>query len=237
MKITQFRNYQEMSRQAAVMVVSELERNEKILLCAPTGSSPAGLYKEMEKFSRQGKADFKHLRIIKLDEWGGLSENHPSTCENFLRSRLLEPLGIPDSAYISFQSNPADPHEECIRIRKELELQGPIDLCILGLGTNGHLGLNEPGPSLEPYCHRAELSPESLQHEMIRSMDPKPGYGLTLGMMEIISSRKIILLVSGKNKKEVIEQLLNKKISAELPASLLWLHRDVECMIDETSRS
>lgn len=234
MKITPFRNYQEMSRQAAELVVSEVERNEKLLLCAATGASPTGLYQELHRCSKQGKADFNLMRIIKLDEWGGLSENHPGTCETFLRNRLLKPLGIPDSAYISFQSNPADPFEECSRIRKELEIQGPIDLCILGLGTNGHLGLNEPGPFLESYCHRAELSPESLQHQMIRSMDPKPGYGLTLGMMEILASRKIVLLVSGKNKKQVFEHLLSKKITAELPASLLWLHRDVECMIDET---
>jgi len=124
--------------------------------------------------------------------------------------------------------------EEFPIIRLKLESQGPIDLCILGLGTNGHLGLNEPGPSLEPYCHKARLSKETLQHQMIASLQQKPVYGLTLGMMELLSSKKIILLITGQKKGQVIERLLTKKISSDLPASLLWLHKDVQCMIDSS---
>lgn len=115
-----------------------------------------------------------------------------------------------------------------------MESQGPIDLSILGLGTNGHLGLNEPGPSLEPYCHKARLSKETLEHQMIASMKQKPEYGLTLGMMELLSSKKIILLITGQNKGEVIKRLLTKELSSDLPASLLWLHKDVYCLIDST---
>lgn len=115
-----------------------------------------------------------------------------------------------------------------------MESQGPIDLSILGLGTNGHLGLNEPGPSLEPYCHKARLSIETLEYQMIGSMKQKPEYRLKLGMMELLSSKKIILLITGQNKGEVIKRLLTKELSSDLPASLLWLHKDVYCLIDST---
>ena len=155
--------------------------------------------------------DLSQLRIIKLDEWGGLPHMHPVNCEQYLRKHLLDPLAIPGKNYISFASDPLDLQEECNRVRLELESQGPIDLSILGLGTNGHLGLNEPGPYLEPYCHKARLSEETLQHQMIASMKQKPAYGLTLGMMELLSSKKIILLITGQNKGGGDKALTYKK--------------------------
>ena len=113
-----------------------------------------------------------------------------------------------------------------------METQGPIDICILGLGANGHLALNEPAAQLEPQAHVASLSEESLQHPMIASLEQKPSYGLTLGMEEILSSRLIIMLVSGKGKKQIAELFLKGKVSTELPASFLWQHPNVECLVD-----
>jgi galactosamine-6-phosphate isomerase len=234
MKVTYFDSYETMSRQAGELIAAEIAGQKNLLLCAATGRSPEGAYMELVRHSKEGDIDVSRIRIIKLDEWGGVPHNHPVSCENYLRHHLLDPLGIPGKNYISFASDPPDLQEECNRIRLELESQGHIDLCILGLGTNGHLGLNEPGPSLEPYCHIARLSQETLQHQMIASLKQKPVYGLTLGMMELLSSKKIILLITGQKKGEVIERLLTKKISSDLPASLLWLHQDVQCMIDSS---
>jgi len=234
MNVSYFDNYEAMSQQAGELIVAEIVEQKNLLLCAATGRSPEGAYKEVVRHSKESDIDFNRLRIIKLDEWGGVPHNHPVTCEHFLRHHLLDPLGIPGKNYISFASDSFNLQEECNRIRLELESQGPIDLCILGLGTNGHLGLNEPGPSLEPYCHKARLAKETLQHQMIGSLKQKPVYGLTLGMMELLSSRKVILLITGQKKGEIIERLLTKKISSDLPASLLWLHKDVECMIDSS---
>lgn len=159
--------------------------------------------------------------------------NTPPTCEYYLENHLIGPLQIGKDRYISFQSNPRDPAEECSRIQQELAKAGPIDICILGLGMNGHLALNEPGEFLKVGVHVAELSKSSLMHPMIKEMNVKPSYGLTLGMKDILQSASIILLNSGAKKKEITVQLLNAKISTALPASMLWRHSNAVCLIDQ----
>lgn len=235
MQITHCRSYQEMSDMAASLVMEELVKKPDLLLCAATGSSPEGLYRELARTAGKDASLFHQMRVMKLDEWGGVPAYYPVTCEFFLKKKLLEPLDISKDRYFSFASDPDDPEAECLRMRSILEREGPIDVCILGLGRNGHLGLNEPSPELEPYCHVAELSADSIQHNMIASLDRKPKYGLTLGMKDIFSSRKIILLLSGKGKKEVSEKFLTGKVSTDLPASLLHLHPGVECLSDGKS--
>jgi len=235
MQITPSENFQEMSVLAADLVQEELVKKPELLFCAATGSSPAGLYEEMGARYRSKPGLFDRMRIIKLDEWGGVPDNHPVTCEYFIRKRLLEPLAIPGERYFTFHSDPEDPELECETIRRTLLEEGPIDLCILGLGQNGHLGFNEPAETLEAKCHVAQLKELSLEHDMISSMEVKPRYGITLGMEEILAARKIILLVTGKGKKEVIQRLMEKNVSSELPASFLWEHPHTDCLVDRSS--
>ena len=221
-----------MSRKAASLVLEDIKKKPELLLCTATGSSPEGLYRELATTAENEKELFKQLRILKLDEWGGITKNHPVSCEYFLREKLLTPLGIPRERYISFASDPENPAGECSRISSLVETQGPIDICILGLGANGHLALNEPAAQLVPQAHVASLSEESLQHPMIASLVQKPSYGLTLGMEEILSSRQIIMLVSGKEKKHMAAKFLEGKVSTSLPASFLWQHPQVECLVN-----
>lgn len=150
----------------------------------------------------------------------------------FLQENLLQPLQITPDRYFAFESNPDIPQQECNRMQEVINKQGPIDICVLGLGRNGHIGFNEPADSLHPYCHVATLSPESMQHAMATAMHTKPTYGMTLGMRDILNAKKIILLITGNHKRQVLEQLLKQEISTQLPASFLWLHADVECLID-----
>jgi len=173
------------------------------------------------------------LRVVKLDEWLGVRAGDAATCEHFLRSRILEPLEIEAERYISFDSETADPLRECARVDGELERRGPIDLCILGLGKNGHVGLNEPGPSLRLHCHVAKLSEQTLGHAMMSSRETKPAYGLTLGIGDILHSRKIVLLVTGGGKERVIARFLDGTVTTDLPASFLWLHHDLEVFVDD----
>lgn len=233
MNISYCSDYGEMSRLAAALVLEALSVKPDLLLCAATGSSPDGLYSELAGMASENREAFDHFRLLKLDEWGGIPENHTVSCEYYLRKKLVHPLDIPTERYISFQSNPGDPEQECKRIQSLLEKEGPIDLCILGLGQNGHLGLNEPATELNASCHAARLSEESLQHPMIAPLDNKPEYGLTLGMEEILASRQIIMLLSGREKKAVAELFLEGTVSNELPASYLWKHGQTECLVDK----
>jgi galactosamine-6-phosphate isomerase len=230
------RDYREMSGEAAARVIAAAVAKSDSLLCAPAGNSPAGLYRELIR-EAEGKPDlFRSMRVVKLDEWLGLPASDAATCEHFLRSRLLDPLAVTAERYITFDPETADPQRECANVQGELERQGPIDLCILGLGKNGHVGLNEPGPSLQPHCHVAKLSGETLRHAMFGSRESKPAYGLTLGIGDILDARKIVLLVTGEGKERIIARFLDGTVTTDLPATLLWLHRDLEVFLDDSCR-
>lgn len=234
MHITHCKSYVQLSNLAATMVLDELSKKQDLLICTATGHSPTGLYQQLGAQALKNGALFKSIRIIKLDEWGGIPMDDDITCESYLKKNLLTPLKVDTDRYISFNTNAENISIECERIQKTLKEKGPIDICILGLGANGHIGFNEPASFLQPDCHQAVLSPQSLSHQMIESAQNKPTYGLTLGIKNILDSKKIILLITGANKHQVTKQLLSKKVTTQLPASLLWLHPYVECLIDET---
>jgi galactosamine-6-phosphate isomerase len=223
-----------MSQGAAASVMAALSAKRDSLLCLATGHSPAGLYGELVTGSRTRPDLFRRLRIVKLDEWSGVPAGDPASCEHYLRSRVLDPLGIDARRYLSFATEAADPLGECARVSSELGRHGPIDVCILGLGKNGHLGLNEPGPSLQPHCHVASLTDQTREHVMVGGRTLKPVEGLTLGMSDILQSRKIVLLIAGKGKDDAVARFLEGAVTTEVPATFLWLHADVEVWLDES---
>ena len=235
MNIKYCENYNQISQLAHDSIVSDLKKNPKQLLCLATGNSPTGLYKHISSTYKAQPQYFKDFNIIKLDEWGGLEMTNPSSCEFYLQEHILNPLEVSNDRFISFKSNATDPKKECKRIQTEIEKKGPIDICVLGIGVNGHIGFNEPADSLSANCHVAQLAQTSMQHQMVDHIKDKPCYGITLGMGDILQSKKIILLITGANKQPITEQLLTKKITTQLPASLLWLHPNVECYIDSES--
>jgi galactosamine-6-phosphate isomerase len=226
-------NYERLSLQGAALVIAAIEQKPDLLLCAATGNSPIGLYRELARKAATGPGLFRSLRAIELDEWGGLRDTDDGSATRYLRERLLNPLAISADRFMAFDSA-TDPSEACRKMRSELERSGPIDLCVLGLGMNGHIGFNEPGPSLVPDCHVARLSEETRRHAMTRSMSAPPEFGLTLGMKEILASRQIVLLVTGAGKERTLTRLLTGEVATTLPASLLWLHGNVECFVDQT---
>jgi galactosamine-6-phosphate isomerase len=214
------------------MLLADLDNNTQQLLCAATGNSPQGLYENLAASFKEGPEYFRDLGIVKLDEWLGLPPESTGSCEYYLQQYLVKPLDIPKDRYIGFSQNATEIDKECTRVEKQIASWGGIDWCILGLGTNGHLGFNEPGEVLVSDSHKALLSEESRQHPMIRGYQEKPKYGLTLGMRAILQSRKIILLLTGSLKRQTITALLSKNISTRLPASFLWLHPEVYCFRD-----
>ena len=235
MKVQYCTNYEEMSQRASDSLMAHLKAKSNQVICTATGYSPEGMYHKLATIYKDHPEYLNAITIVKLDEWGGLSNDDPDTCQTYLINKILLPLQIPDNRTISFQSDSKVPEEECKRIQKEIDDKGPIDICVLGLGKNGHIGFNEPAESLSAGCHVGQLSETSMQHQMTRAMSHKPKYGLTLGMADILKSKKIIFLITGSYKEKIIEQLLTAKITTHLPASLLWLHPHVECYIDSES--
>src|SRR5688500_3114757 len=144
-------DHETVSRHGADWIYQRLEEHPRAICCLASGATPTRTY---ELLAERGTADrraFADVRLLKLDEWGGLPRQAAATCESHLRRTLVEPLGLSDR-FVGFDSDPADPEAECARIAGWLEQQGPIDVCVLGLGVNGHLGFNEPAEQLQPHA-------------------------------------------------------------------------------------
>ena len=231
-----FPDHEAVSRQAAEWISARLRERPTSLLCLASGATPTRTYQLLVEGGLKEESLFAECRILKLDEWGGLPIDDPATCDQHLRAGIVTPLGLA-SRYVGFDSNPEDAHAECARIAAWLGENGPIDICVLGLGTNGHLGFNEPAEFLQPHAHVAELSPASLAHAMIAQSAGRPIYGLTLGMADLMQSRHVLLLVTGAQKSKPVEQLLSGHITTQFPASLLQLHPKVQLLCDAAAFS
>jgi galactosamine-6-phosphate isomerase len=229
------KNYEEMSQLGAELVFEEVQNMPDLLFCAASGNSPSGLYQRMVQKHQESHGFFDWMRVIKLDEWVGLPGDSPFTSEYDVQEKLVKKLGIGANRYISFDAHTKDPQKECDRIQDELEDSGPIDICILGVGINGHLALNEPADHLQTYCHVAKLSATTLSSGMIEKVGIPLSQGMTMGMGNIFESRKIIVFFTGKGKKPAMEKFLTKEISSQLPVSMLWLHPNTHVIIDEAS--
>jgi galactosamine-6-phosphate isomerase len=229
-------DHESASQYAADWLCDVLRKRPNTLLCLASGNTPTRTY---ELLSQRASADpglLAQSRIVKLDEWGGLPPGDVATCEYHLRTLLIGALQM-GSRYVGFASNPDDPVAECARIAGWLRHHGPIDACVLGLGVNGHLGFNEPAEFLQPHAHVAELSAASLRHSMLSDTASRPTYGLTLGMADVLQSRRILVLATGAAKREPLAQMLNGRITPWSPASMLQLHPDVTLVCDDAAVS
>jgi galactosamine-6-phosphate isomerase len=225
-------NYEEMSSLAGEKMLEVLKEKPHALFCAATGRSPDGAYKYFIKAAAREKVDISKMRIVKLDEWLGVPIDDSSSCEMYIREHIIEPLNIDRSRYVGFDSMTEDPDAECKRLSDWISANGPIDCCILGLGKNGHLGLNEPDEFLTPFCHQQELSEKTKTHSMLQKTTLQVKKGLTLGMTDILNSHKIIMLITGNEKQTAAEELLAGRVTTTCPATFLWLHKNTLCFID-----
>jgi putative deaminase/isomerase len=226
-----FPDHERASQFAADWLVEHLRVKPNSVICLATGATPMRAYALFAEQATKEPSLVDRCRLVKLDEWGGLPMNDLATCEQHLRNALVAPLRMADR-YVGFESQPTNIEAECARVANWLHENGPIDLCVLGLGLNGHVGFNEPAAFLQPHVHIACLSDESLAHAMIDGCDEPPEYGLTLGMADVLRSRHILLIVTGAAKRGPLERLLSGRITTGFPASLLQLHGDVRLVCD-----
>ena len=226
------RTYDAMSQEAAAFICRELEQRPDLLLCVAAGGTPTGVYQLLAaRYTREPEL-FEQLRVLQVDEWCGLAPGSPATCHADLRTKLLGPLCIPPGRYRGFRTDAPAPEAECGRVERWLAAHGPIDICILGLGGNGHVAMNEPAAAMTPHAHVVELTQNSRRHALLKPLAKKPRYGLTLGMGDILRSRRILLLVNGKQKRRALHRLMKPGITTRFPASFLWLHPDTTVLCD-----
>lgn len=225
-------DFEELSRISAEKMVECVRNKADSLICVATGSSPTRAYEIFIDIINREQINIEKLRILKLDEWWKVDATDPCTCEHFIQTRIIKPLNIAPQNYIGFDSNTEDPKAECNRIAEALLEHGPIDLCILGIGKNGHLGLNEPGTYFEPFSHVAHLDEKTKTHDMLTKTKAAINNGMTIGMADILASRKVLFIAAGDEKKDSFKGFLKGQVRTDLPASILWLHSNVVCVYE-----
>jgi galactosamine-6-phosphate isomerase len=227
--------YAALSAQAADIICEELKRKPDLLLCLSAGATPTGLYQELVERQKRTPKLFAGFRALGVDEWGGLPRGSAGTCQADLEEKLLGPVGVKRRRRWLFQSDARPARAECERMARWLARNGPIDICILGLGLNGHIAMNEPASVLVPGVHVSRLASSSMNHPMLKGQSHKPRYGLTLGLGDILRSRRILLLVSGETKRGVLKKLLRPQVATQFPASFLWLHPNATVLCDRAA--
>lgn len=239
-RVTVFPNDRAAARALACRTAEALAAKPSLVLGLPTGRTPVRLYNELVSLTAHGKADFSHARTFNLDEFLGIGPSHPGSYRTFMEDHLFKHVGIP-SAHVNFLNGMApDPDVECVRYEEAIAAAGGIDLQILGIGTNGHIGFNEPAKELKARTHRVRLKPETRRsNAALFGGDPAavPEEALSMGMATILQARSIVLLATGKSKAGCIARVVNGPITTRLPASFLQLHHDVQVMVDEAAAS
>lgn len=225
-------DYAALSEAGADWLARLLRRHPGTLLGLATGGSPAGTYARLAELGGREPALLRAVRVLKTDEWGGLSADDPGSSEVYLRDQVVGPWGLGTGRFFGWACAPEDPEAEAARMRAWLAVHGPLDACVLGLGVNGHLLMNEPAPALPAAAHVARLAEATLGHAMLQAARTAPCYGLTLGMADLLHAGQALLLVSGTSKAEPLRTLLTGPITTQFPASFLWLHPRLTIICD-----
>ncbi len=234
-RVLVFPTAHDVARTLARRVAAAVRANPRIVLGLPTGRTPLLFYEEMVRLHADEDVDFSQATTFNLDEFVGIPADHPGSYRTFMRRFLFEHVNIDPARTHFLDGAAADLEAECDRYEDAIEAAGGIDLQILGIGTNGHLGFNEPGPELEALTHKVTLRPETRRsNAALFGGDPAdvPSQALSMGMGTILHARKAVLLATGESKSGCVERVVRGPITTALPASLLQLHRDAELMLD-----
>ena len=234
MKVIISDTYEELSKQAAVDIIESLKSIEQPLICTASGDSPAGLYKELVKNVKDKKIDISNWHFVGLDEWAGMNEEDEGSCKFHLNNQFFHPLKIEKEKISFFNGRAKDLQEECNLTEDIIRQHGGIDIAIVGLGMNGHIGMNEPGTSPLSRSHIAEIDPITQKTgQKYFNSEQDLSQGLTLGLATLMEVRQIILVVNGSHKAAIVKKVMEEEISEQLPASLLRNHPGLVVYLDK----
>lgn len=239
MNIIVVKDYDEMSRKAAHLFVGQILQKPNSVLGLATGSTPLGLYRELIKFYKEGMIDFKNVIAFNLDEYLGLQPDHPQSYAKFMQDNLFKHINMQEDMQHIPSGTAGDIEAECDRYEGLIAQAGGIDLQILGIGRNGHIGFNEPDIKFEAITHVVHLDDQTISDNarFFNNIEDVPKKAISMGIKTIMQSRGIILLASGREKADAVAGMVSGKITPELPASVLQLHPNVTVIVDEEAAS
>jgi len=240
MKIVLVKDYKELSCRAAQLLASQIIEKKNLVLGLATGSTPIGMYKELIRRHREEGLDFSEVITFNLDEYYGLPPKHPQSYHFFMWSIFFKHINLKRENIHLLNGVIKNIEKECRQYEEAIQRAGGIDLQILGIGVNGHIGFNEPDAVfLSDRTHLVNLSPKTIQVNAHFFNDPKevPKQAITMGIGTIIQAKRILLLASGREKARVINKAVNGTITTEVPVSVLRLHNNVTLMLDQEAAS
>ena len=239
MRIYKGKDYADMSRKAANIISAQVIMKPDCVLGLATGSTPIGLYQQLVAWYEKGDLDFSEVRTVNLDEYKGLSRENDQSYYYFMHHNLFDHVNLPaENSHLPNGMEP-DSDKECRRYSELIRSMGGVDLQLLGIGHNGHIGFNEPGDAFDNDVHCMDLTQSTIEanKRFFASADDVPKQAYTMGIKTIMQAKKILIVASGEDKADIVRDAFFGPITPKVPASVLQLHNDVTLVADEAALS
>jgi glucosamine-6-phosphate deaminase len=239
MRLQMAQTKDEVSQLAADMIEQIVKERPQAVLGLATGSTPIATYQELIQRYQDGKIDFSQVKTFNLDEYYGLDSCHPQSYHSFMREQLFNHINIKKENIHIPSGTPENVVKYCRAYEQRIEESGGIDLQILGIGRNGHIGFNEPSNELQSDTHLVQLASETIEANarFFERKEDVPRYAITMGIQTILQAKSLLLLVTGKEKAEIVQKLFDSGITTDIPASFLKLHSNVTVLVDQEAGS
>lgn len=239
MRIIEASDYRDMSRKAANIISAQIILKPDSVLGLATGSTPIGLYEQLVEWYKKGDLDFSEISTVNLDEYKGLDRENDQSYYYFMHDHLFNHVNICQERTNVPNGMEQDSEKECRRYEALIDSLGGADLQLLGLGHNGHIGFNEPAPVFEKMTHCVDLTESTIEanKRFFASADEVPRQAYTMGIGTIMKAKKILVVVSGEDKAEIVAKAFSGDVTPNVPASILQMHQDVTVVADQAALS
>ena len=234
MKIISVKDYSALSRAAANIIAAQVILKPRCVLGLATGSSPVGTYQELVRRCQAGELDFSQVRTVNLDEYVGLDRDHDQSYAYFMRDNLFNHINLDLSNTNVPDGMDPDGNSACARYDQIIRDLGGIDLQLLGLGVNGHIGFNEPEDTFPKATHCVDLTESTIQanSRLFDRVEDVPRQAYTMGIGTIMAARSVLVVVEGSHKAEIVKKAFFGPVTPEVPASILQFHPDATVIVD-----
>ena len=240
MDVRIFQTPEETARALAARISEAIQGKPDLVLGLPTGKSPVATYAELQRLHARGEVDFSRVRTFNLDEFAGVEASHPGSFRRFMDDHLFRGVNLPPANIKFLNGAAADLDAECERYEAAIDAAGGIDLMLLGIGGNGHVGFNEPGDELAARTHRVRLHEGTRRDNAALfggEIGRVPREALSMGLGTILRAAAIVLVATGERKAACVEGMIRGPLTTHLPASFLQTHRHVEVFLDQAAAS